>query len=524
MKEKEEVKKIEVKKQERKETKEMEKNRKEIKETKEKREEVKKVEVKKENEKIEVKKEDEKKEEQKVKREKRKRIGVKKDIWHSMSPMKLILSGYCIIILLGTLLLALPISTKGSESSPITDCFFTATSATCVTGLIRYDTYTHWTTFGQLVILGLIQIGGVGFMTITILIMALTKQKIGLIQRLIMQNSISAPQIGGIVRMAKFIIYGTLLIELLGALLLSVSFIPKFGVGKGIYFSIFHSISAFCNAGFDLMGGVSGEYSSLTGIVSDWYTNLVIILLIVLGGLGFFVWHDVGKKRFRFRKLNLQSKMVLTISIGLVFIGTIGFFVLEYNHAMFEGMGVGEKLLASLFQSVTARTAGFNTTDLSIMSEAGKFWMIALMFIGGSTGSTAGGIKTTTFWVLCVSIFATFGRRKNIEAFGRRMEEGITRTASCVFMTYLLLISVSAIIISAIEELPLLTALFETVSAMATVGLSFGVTPTVGMFTKFLLAFLMLCGRVGSITMIMAFSSDKHVITSSYPLEKIQVG
>lgn len=438
--------------------------------------------------------------------------------------MKLILSGYCLIILLGTLLLAMPFATKGPGSSPITDCFFTATSATCVTGLIRFDTATHWTMFGQLVILSLIQIGGVGFMTVAIVILAFTKRKITLSQRSIMQNSISAPQIGGIVRMSKFIALGTLCIEGAGALLLSFDFIPRFGWGKGIYYSIFHSISAFCNAGFDLMGSETGEFSSLTGLADNWYVNIVIMLLIFVGGLGFFVWHDVKDKRFRFKNLNLQSKMVLSISVSLVFGGALVIFLLENQQDMFQGMSVGEKVLASLFQSVTARTAGFNTTDLSIMTESGKLLMICLMLIGGSTGSTAGGIKTTTFWVLCVSILATFRRKKNIEAFGRRMEEGITRTASCVFMTYLLLVISSAIIISAVEELPMMTALFETGSAMATVGLSFGVTPTLGMFSKLLVAFLMICGRVGSITMLLAFSSEKRVVSSSYPLEKVQVG
>ncbi len=458
-----------------------------------------------------------------VKRKDR-RVKAKKSVWHSMAPMKLIVSGYCLIILLGTLLLALPGATKGPGATSVTDCFFTATSATCVTGLIRFDTATHWTLFGQLVILSLIQIGGVGFMTIAIVILAFTKRKITLSQRSIMQNSISAPQIGGIVRMSKFIALGTLCIEGIGAVLLSFDFIPRFGWGKGIYYSVFHSVSAFCNAGFDLMGSETGEFSSLTGFAGNWYVNLVICLLIFIGGLGFFVWHDLKSKRFRFRKLNLQSKMVLCISVGLVFFGALAIFVLENNHTMLFGMPLQEKALAGLFQSVSARTAGFNTVDLAAMTDAGKMVMICLMLIGGSTGSTAGGIKTTTFWILCVSIFATFRRKKNIEAFGRRMDEGITRTASCVFMTYLLLVVSAAVVISAVEGLPMITALFETGSAMATVGLSFGVTPALGMFSKLLIAFLMICGRVGSITMLLAFSSEKKIISSSYPLEKIQVG
>lgn len=438
--------------------------------------------------------------------------------------MKLILGGYCLIILVGSILLALPVSTREGVWTPLTDCFFTATSATCVTGLIRFDTFTHWSLFGQLVILGMIQIGGIGFMTVAILALILMRRKIGLSERSLMQNSISAPQLGGIIHMTKFIALGTVAFEALGALLLSFSFVPRFGWKKGVYFSVFHSISAFCNAGFDLMGGTTGQFSSLTGYVGDWYVNIVIMLLIFIGGLGFFVWYDLGSKRFHLRKLNLQSKMVLSISIGLVVIGTIGFMLLEYHSSAYEGMSVGEKLLASLFQSITARTAGFNTTDYTGMSEAGIFLMIQLMLVGGSTGSTAGGIKTTTFWVLCISIFTTFFRKKNIEAFGRRLEEGITRTASCIFMTYLLMTTTVAILISAMEGLPLLTCLFESVSAMATVGLTLGITPSLGMVSKLLLAFLMLCGRVGSITMLLAFSNDKRASSSRLPLEKVQVG
>ena len=449
---------------------------------------------------------------------------MKRNRLRDISPMKLILGGYCLIILVGSILLALPVSTREGVWTPLTDCFFTATSATCVTGLIRFDTFTHWSLFGQLVILGMIQIGGIGFMTVAILALILMRRKIGLSERSLMQNSISAPQLGGIIHMTKFIALGTLVFEALGALLLSFSFVPRFGWKKGVYFSVFHSISAFCNAGFDLMGGTTGQFSSLTGYVGDWYVNIVIMLLIFIGGLGFFVWYDLGSKRFCLRKLNLQSKMVLSISIGLVVIGTIGFMLLEYHSSAYEGMSVGEKLLASLFQSVTARTAGFNTTDYTGMSEAGIFFMIQLMLVGGSTGSTAGGIKTTTFWVLCISIFTTFFRKKNIEAFGRRLEEGITRTASCIFMTYLLMTTTVAILISAMEGLPLLTCLFESVSAMATVGLTLGITPSLGMVSKLLLAFLMLCGRVGSITMLLAFSNDKRASSSRLPLEKVQVG
>lgn len=449
---------------------------------------------------------------------------VKQSIWHSISPTKWILYGYSLIILIGTLLLTLPVSSRSGEWTPVSDCFFTATSATCVTGLIRYDTYTHWTTFGQLVIISLIQIGGVGFMTVAVMLMVATGRKISLSQRTIMQNSVSAPQLGGIVRMTKFIAMGTAIVELIGAILLSFSFIPRFGIKQGIYFSVFHSISAFCNAGFDLMGGTTGQFSSLTGWVDDWYVNLIIMSLIVIGGLGFFVWHDVITNRFRFCKLKLHSKMVLSVSFAVMFIGAAILYFTETGHEAYAGMSLDERILASLFQSVTSRTAGFNTANLAEMTDAGIFVMTCLMLIGGSPGSTAGGIKTTTFWVLCVSIFATFKRKKNVEAFGRRMEDDITRTASCVFMIYLLMTCGVAVIISAIENLPLVDTLCESVSAMATVGVTVGITPSLGMISKLLLAFLMICGRVGSVTMLLAFSSEKKITNSRLAMEKIQVG
>lgn len=272
------------------------------------------------------------------------------------------------------------------------------------------------------------------------------------------------------------------------------------------------------------MGGTTGKFTSLTGWADDWYFNMIIMLLIIVGGLGFFVWQDVLKNRFRFRKLKLQSKMVLCVSFSVVLIGAVILFLTERGNAAYEGMPLNEQILASLFQSVTSRTAGFNTVNLGDMTEAGIFVMTCLMFIGGSPGSTAGGIKTTTFWVLCISIYTTFFRKKNVEAFGRRMEENITRTASCVFMIYLLTTCGVAVAISAMEQVPLVAALCESVSAMATVGTTVGLTPSLGMASKLLLAFLMLCGRVGSITMLLAFSSEKKITNSRLPLEQVQVG
>ncbi|MCI5649112.1 MAG: TrkH family potassium uptake protein [Fusicatenibacter sp.] len=442
---------------------------------------------------------------------------------HHISPMKIIFFGYLLIIFAGTLLLCLPCATKGDGGTSLSDALFTATSATCVTGLIRFDTYTHWTLFGQLVILVLIQVGGLGFMTFAISLISLTNRKIGLNSRYIMQSSISAPQMGGIVRMTKFIVFGSLLFEGLGTLLLSFAFCPQYNLGKGLYFALFHAVSAFCNAGFDLMGAQS-EFSSLTGYVGNWYVNLIIMILIVVGGLGFFVWQDLVQHKFHFRKLRLHSKIVLSTTITLILAGAVLFYLLELPGDSLDGMTVHEKILASLFQSVTARTAGFNTLDLSGCTESTQFLLIMLMMIGGSTGSTAGGIKTTTFLVLLFSIASTFRQKKSIELFGRRLEDGAIRTACCIFMSYLSVTLVVTLLISSVDHQPFLTSLFETVSAVGTVGLSLGITPTLCTLSKLLLAALMFFGRVGSLTILLAFTSDRRKQSSMLPVEKIQLG
>lgn len=439
------------------------------------------------------------------------------------SPVRILVVGYCTVILIGTMLLCLPFASADGAMTPLSDSFFTATSAACVTGLIRFDTYTHWSLFGQLVILLLIQVGGLGFVTISLFMHVLSRQKIGLSSRILMREAVSAPQVGGIVRMTKFILLGTLLIEGIGAAALALYFCPRLGLGEGLYYSAFHSISAFCNAGFDLMGR-NGAFSSLTSAASDWYVNIVIMLLILLGGLGFFVWRDLLETKGRCSKMRVQTKLVLVMTAILFLGGTVGFLILEYNGNAYRGMGASDKLLASMFQSVTMRTAGFNTVDLAAFSEGSILLMICLMLIGGSTGSTAGGMKMTTAAVLVLSVISTFKHRKNIECFGRRLEEDIARAASCIFMMYLVLVISATIIISAIESLPVLSVLFETVSAAATVGLTLGITPELSMVSKLILAALMIFGRAGSMTMLLAFSSDHVPVASKLPLEKIQIG
>lgn len=392
--------------------------------------------------------------------------------------------------------------------------FFTATSATCVTGLIRVDTYSHWSWFGQFIIILLIQIGGIGFMTFCIYALTLAKKKIGIISRSIMQNSISSPHVGGIVKMTKFIILATFFIEALGAFFLSFIFCPKLGLVKGLWFSIFHSISAFCNAGFDLMGNFE-PYSSLVSFQDNWYLNMIIMLLIIIGGLGFLVWKDIIDNRGHFSKMRLHTKIVITTTIILIFGGALFIYFCEQGNAT---------ILSSLFQSVTARTAGFNTVDLSKIRETTQLIIIILMFVGGSSGSTAGGIKTTTIAVMLVNIISMFKQKKGVEVFKRRISDEIVKMASCVLMAYLVLTLIVSLIICQLENISYITVLFECVSAIATVGLTIGITSQLGVISQCLLASLMLFGRVGSITFLLAFASNRVTPLAKAPAEKIQIG
>ncbi|MGN0538010.1 MAG: TrkH family potassium uptake protein [Acutalibacteraceae bacterium] len=442
-------------------------------------------------------------------------------ILKKLSPMKKLLLSYVLLVLIGAFILMLPIATKSGQSTAFVDTLFTATSATCVTGLIRFDTFTYWSFFGQLILLILIQIGGIGFITFVISGLSLTHKKIGLSTRFTLQNSMSSPQLGGVVRMAKFIMFASAIVEVSGAALLAVYYCPLLGFGQGLWVSIFHSISAFCNAGFDLMGSIEPSSSMMT-VSGNWYVCTVLMLLVILGGLGFFVWKDLLDVRFRFGKLRLQSKIVLVTSLFLIVVGAIALFLTEWRVS--DGMSWGDRILTSLFQSVSARTAGFNSVDLGNMSGSGRLIMICLMLIGGSPGSTAGGVKTVTITILMSGIVSTFKRKKSLEAFGRRFEDVAIRTASCILMTYLLLAIISAVIISAIEQIDIMAVLFETVSAVATVGLTVGITSNLSVVSEIIIAILMLYGRMGSITMLMAFTSDRMTISSKLPLEKVSIG
>ena len=436
-----------------------------------------------------------------------------------MSSFQVIASGFVVMILLGTLLLMIPAASATPGSAGFSDCLFTATSAVCVTGLVVRDTGTAWTPFGQAVILALIQVGGLGVVTAAVMMSFLSGRKIGLMQRSIMQESISAPQVGGIVRLTRFIVLSTLAFEAAGALLLMPAFIPRFGWGRGIWYSFFHAISAFCNAGFDLMGVEGGPFSSLTGWGQDVLVNVAVILLITIGGIGFLVWNDIREHRLRFRQYRLQSKLVLVTSGILVLLPFLWFLLMEMRE-----MPLSQRVLPSLFQSVTLRTAGFNTVDLAAMSDSGQAMMILWMLIGGSPGSTAGGMKTTTVAVALIAAWSVFRRKESPECFGRRFADETVRHAMAILIMYALLFSVSAVVISRVEGLPLLTCLFETASALGTVGVTHGITSSLGTLSRGILIVLMFLGRVGGLTLIYAAQPVRATARSVKPLEKVTVG
>ena len=435
-----------------------------------------------------------------------------------LSSSQIIILGFAAVILIGSLLLTFPFSTQDGCGAPFADALFTATSAVCVTGLIVHDTATYWTVFGQSVILLLIQIGGMGVVTVAVALARISGRRIGLKQRSTMQEAISAPQVGGIVRFTGFIIQMTILIELIGAVVMAPTFCKEFGLIQGIWYSVFHSISAFCNAGFDLMGCRS-QYSSLTYFVENPVINLTIMSLIVIGGIGFMTWQDVSIHKWHFRKYRMQSKIVFVTTATLIVIPTIYFFFLEFSQMPFA-----ERFWSSIFQAVTPRTAGFNTTDLTLISETGIAIMIGLMVIGGSPGSTAGGMKTTTLAVMLSTSLSVFTQREHTRFFRRRIDDSIIRNAATLVTMYVTLFTVGGFIISRVEQLPLLTCLFETASAIGTVGLTLGITPELGMLSRGILIALMYFGRVGGLTLIFAALSGKRGNTARLPQEKLTVG
>ena len=435
---------------------------------------------------------------------------------------QMIALGFFLIIILGSLLLCLPIASATQQWTPIVDSLFTATSATCVTGLVVYDTFTHWSLFGQIIILILIQIGGIGFMTVITMFSLVLKRNISLHERKLIMQSAGAFNVGGIVSLVKKVAILTFSIEGIGACLLAIRFIPERGIAVGLYTSIFHSISAFCNAGFDLMGGYK-EFSSLTRYVTDPIVNVTICALVLIGGLGFGVWSDLGKNKLRWSRYQLHTKLVLMMSGILLIGGMILFFIFEF-HATQEGMNLWERFVVSLFEATTPRTAGFNTTDINALSESGSLLTIVLMFIGGNSGSTAGGIKTTTLLVLVLSISATCSHSPNITIFKRKLEDTIARQAAAIAAIYMIAILVAAVVICAIEPISMKQVLFETVSAAGTVGLSTGITSSLSVISKCIIMFLMFGGRVGGLTLALVLSEKRVYVPIERPLEKIMIG
>ena len=435
-----------------------------------------------------------------------------------LTSFQLIILGVAGVILLGTFLLMLPVSSLERVPPPFHEALFTATSAVCVTGLVVKDTGSYWSLTGQTIILVLIQIGGLGVVTVAASVSLLSGKKISLMQRRTMQDAISAPKVGGIVRLTRFILKGTFLIEATGAVLLLPAFLSDYGV-KGIWLAVFHSISAFCNAGFDILGTATHTFSSLMRYSGSILVNVVIMLLIITGGIGFLTWDDIYTNKLNFKRYRMQSKIILMTTACLILLPAVFFFSCDLKK-----MSTGKRLLAAIFQSVTTRTAGFNTINISKMSETSKAVMILLMLIGGSPGSTAGGMKTTTFTVLILNAIATFRSQENAGAFGRRLEYHVIKNAATIAMLYFTLFFCGGIAISVYEGLPLLDCLYEAASAVGTVGLTLGITPGLHIFSQVVLIILMYLGRVGGLTLIYAVFSGRNKGNARLPLEKITVG
>ncbi len=436
----------------------------------------------------------------------------------NLSAFQFILFGFAAIILTGSLLLMLPAASADHISCPPEDALFTATSAVCVTGLVVRDTWTCWSGFGQAVILALIQAGGMGVMLVVSGVAILTGRKIGLRERNTVQDSISAPSAGGVIRLTRFILILILISEMTGAILLFPVFARDYGLLKGAWFSLFHSVSALCNAGFDLMGE-HGAYSSLAWYAANPVVNLVIGGLIIWGGLGFLTWKDIFEKGRRVSRYSLQSSLILRMTAFLIIVPAILFFLFEFRDG-----GVIERGLKSFFCAVTPRTAGFATVDMNVLSETGQMLVIMLMLVGGAPGSTAGGMKVTTFGVILLSVLAVLRRQKDTDFLNRRIEDDTIRNAMCVCAIYLFLFLLAGASICLIEELPLLDCLFESASAIGTVGLSMGITPFLSLPSKIILIALMYLGRVGGLTMVYALIPQMRQGNARRIPERITVG
>jgi trk system potassium uptake protein TrkH len=437
--------------------------------------------------------------------------------------MQVLVIGFALVIIIGGLLLSMPFSNRDGHGIPFIDGLFTATSATCVTGLVVFDTYTQFNVLGQAIILVLIQIGGLGFMFVAITFSLFLGRRISLRQRSILMESVSALKIGGIVRLTKKALLITLVLELLGAVILASRFIPEFGFWPGIWCGVFHSVSAFCNAGFDILGRIA-PYSSLVPYASDALVIIPVMALIVIGGLGFFVWDDITENKWRISKYHLHSKVMITGTFVLIIGGAILFNLLEADHT-FKEMGTGERILSSFFASVTPRTAGFNSIPVSEMSEGGTFLSMILMLIGAGPGSTGGGMKVTTVFVILLVVLARVRNRDDLNVYGRRLEDGALRTAASSAGIYLMLIVMGTLILCA-QGFDVTTSAFEVVSGIGTVGLSRGITPQLPVLSKMTILLLMYAGRVGTLAVAAAMSVRRQKAQAAFKnvTEKIIIG
>ena len=438
-------------------------------------------------------------------------------------PAPIIIAGFVGVILVGAVLLMLPISTQSGEWTPFLDALFTSTSLTCVTGLVLYDTATYWSFFGQLVILILMEVGGLGVVTFATGISLLFGRKVGLKQRWIMQESVALPQAGSILTHTRAILKVSTIIQLVGAALLAVRFVPMFGWAYGLWVSLFTSVSAFTGGAVDLMGTIEPS-SSLTLFLDDSYLIIVVSLLIIVGGIGFLTWIDVRRHGLRFKEYSLQSKMVLSATAVLLGGAFLFFFFYEFSLPQWEWLTLKERLNAAWFHAVVPRTTGFNVVDMGLMSEAGIAVTIILMFIGCSPGSTCGGIKVTTLVVLLVTAHCVFLGKKHAECFGRRIPTKVQRDALAVLMINLIVLATGTLLVNCIDGIPLLEALFECTSALSTTGLSLGATGELSAAGLVIIMALMFFGRAGGLTMMYALVERDSPHEAKYAQESVAVG
>lgn len=432
--------------------------------------------------------------------------------------------GYIIVILIGTILLMMPISSKEENITDFIDALFTSTSATCVTGLIPFSTFEHWSICGQIIIIVLIQIGGLGFMTVITLLFMMFKKNIGLYNRTILMQSAGSYNISGTTILMKRIIIGTFIFEGIGAIILTACFWKDMGP-SAIYYGIFHSISAFCNAGFDIFNSSNG---SLTGYFDNPIVLITIMSLIVIGGLGFIVWSDLIDSKFKFSRLQLHTKLVIVGNILLILIPALLFFIFEFTNLGQDGhflnFSTGEKILNSFFLSISPRTAGFNTIDLNELTSSGFLLTIVLMFIGGNSGSTAGGLKVTTFIVVLLNLITSVQGKEDCVIFKRKISNTIIKQASSLFLAYLSLAVVATLVISSFENFTIQDIFFEVISAVGTVGLTIGVSANACTMTKFVLIILMFAGRIGALTLFDVLIKNHKDLVLKKPEGKLLVG